>query len=198
MHELQDSYLGLLRVSENSQAPRSRCRGCRLCPAIPYGPACLAFLCDVTNSVSTSLSCSCQAKLRPLFSNVTFGKLGCSVRMQKFIELAEDCQLHKYCLQYTKITYKKNTVNNLKLPLDALNYAALINKEHGQRNYLFQGNILSLVCRVTSMYFCITTHKKYLLQAPQYKHPYSQPLTMLIHQTSLFQFCTLPRAFFYF
>lgn len=26
--------------------------------------------------------------------------------------------------------FKKNIVNNLKLPLDALNYAALINKEH--------------------------------------------------------------------
>lgn len=31
---------------------------------------------------------------------------------------------------------KKNIVNNLKLPLDALNYAVLINREYCKRNYL--------------------------------------------------------------
>lgn len=51
--------------NQHTAAFRLRPRDCRLCPAIPYGPACLALWRDVR----MSLSCPIYAKFCTLFSN---------------------------------------------------------------------------------------------------------------------------------
>lgn len=84
----------------------------------------------LTRSGRMGLFCYCCAKWLPLFSKVPFRKLASPVRMPKFQKLQETAGNPKAVCCIPRSLTKKCTVNNLKLPLDALNYAALINKEH--------------------------------------------------------------------